>query len=111
MKNIEYIRENVPERELLEQLAEESAEMTKAALKLIRAKGLSNNPTPKEAEQLKRELMEEFADVSIIIFVLFSFMITPPFIYGNNKIKRWVKRLREAKAARAKEGGEENGIK
>ena len=26
MKNIEYIRENVPERELLEQLAEESAE-------------------------------------------------------------------------------------
>lgn len=106
MKNIEYIRENVAERELLEQLAEEGAEMTQAALKLIRAKGLSNNPTPKEAEQLKRELMEEFTDVSIIIFVLFSFMVTPPFIYDNNKIKRWVKRLKEAKAARAKEAAE-----
>lgn len=105
MKWIEYIRENVLERELLEQLAEESAELTQAALKLIRAKGLSNNPTPKEAEQLKRELMEEFADVSIIVFVLFSFMVTPPFIYENNKIKRWVKRLKEAKAKEAAERG------
>ena len=105
MKWIEYIRENVLERELLEQLAEESAELTQAALKLIRAKGLSNNPTPKEAEQLKRELLEEFADVSIIVFVLFSFMVTPPFIYENNKIKRWVKRLKEAKAKEAAERG------
>ena len=105
MKWIEYIRENVLERELLEQLAEESAELTQAALKLIRAKGLSNNPTPKEAEQLKWELLEEFADVSIIVFVLFSFMVTPPFIYENNKIKRWVKRLKEAKAKEAAERG------
>ena len=105
MKWIEDIRDNVLERELLEQLAEESAELTQAALKLIRAKGLSNNPTPKEAEQLKRELMEEFADVSIIVFVLFSFMVTPPFIYENNKIKRWVKRLKEAKAKEAAERG------
>ena len=105
MKNIEYIKENVAERELLEQLAEEGAEMTQAALKLIRDKGLSNNPTPKEAEQLKRELLEEFADVSIIVFVLFSFMVTPPFIYENNKIKRWVKRLKEAKAKEAAERG------
>ena len=106
MKKIEYIRENVSERELLEQLAEESAELTQAALKLIRAKGLSNNPTPKEAEQLQRELLEEFADVSIIVFVLFSFMVTPPFIHENDKIKRWVKRLKEAKAARIKEAAE-----
>lgn len=66
MKGIEYIRENVSERELL----------------------------------------EEFADVSIIVFVLFSFMVTLPFIYENDKIKRWVKRLKEAKAARAKEVAE-----
>ena len=47
----EYILSVLSERELLEQLTEEAAEMQQAAMKLIRAEGLSNNTTPVTAGQ------------------------------------------------------------
>lgn len=45
-KYIKYIRKNLSEREILEQLAEEASELSQAALKAIRALKLSSNPTP-----------------------------------------------------------------
>ena len=42
----DYILDKLDERTLLEQLAEEASELSQAALKLIRAKGLNNNNTP-----------------------------------------------------------------
>lgn len=41
-----YVLEHIDRRTLLEQLAEEAAELSQAALKLIRAEKLSDNPTP-----------------------------------------------------------------
>ena len=42
----QYIKNKLTRRELLEQLAEECSELTKAAMKTIRAEELSENPTP-----------------------------------------------------------------
>ena len=47
---------------VLEQLAEECAELSKAALKLAR-KHRGENPTPKSIEDCEREMKEEIADV------------------------------------------------
>ena len=41
-----YVLQHLDRRTLLEQLAEEAAELSQAALKAIRAEELSNNPTP-----------------------------------------------------------------
>ena len=42
----DFIKHKLDMRTLLEQLAEEASELSQASLKLIRAKGLSNNSTP-----------------------------------------------------------------
>ena len=44
-KNRSYVLKNTDRRTLLEQLAEEASELSQAALKLIRAEKLSDNPT------------------------------------------------------------------
>ena len=47
----DYILDKLDERTLLEQLAEEASELSQAALKLIRAKKLSNNVTPRTEQE------------------------------------------------------------
>lgn len=66
----EYILSVLSERELLEQLAEEAAELSQSALKLIRAEGLSNNTTPISAGQARTDLQEEFSDVLAVAELL-----------------------------------------
>ncbi len=82
-------------REKLEQVAEESAELAQAALKLIRARRLSNNPTPTALDEATQNFYEEFRDVLIAMRVLVS-----PAKYANlldvdnsPKFKRWYERL------------------
>ena len=48
------VRNKLSDRELLEALAEECSEAAQAALKLIRAKGYSNNVTPTSPTVAKR---------------------------------------------------------
>ena len=58
----EKIKQHIPQDELLAQLAEECAELSQAALKLRRAlTGI--NPTPVTAEEARKNLVEETADV------------------------------------------------
>lgn len=66
----EYVLSVLSERELLEQLAEEAAELSQAALKLIRAEKLSNNTTPISAGQARTDLQEEFSDVLTVAELL-----------------------------------------
>ena len=61
---------DLPYRDLLEQLAEESAELSQAALKLIRASGMSQNPTPISKNEALDSLKEEANDVLIVLKVL-----------------------------------------
>ena len=58
------IIETIGTEAVLEQLAEESAELAQAALKLAR-KMRGVNPTPKEEDECWDNLIEEMADVKV----------------------------------------------
>lgn len=84
----EYILSVLSERELLEQLAEEAAELSQAALKLIRAEGLSNNTTPVTAGQARTNLQEEFSDILTVAELLELIDCQ-----NDKKLQRWAERL------------------
>lgn len=64
-----YVMNHLDARTKLEQLAEEAAELSQAALKLIRAKGLSNNVTPTSEKEALANVREEIIDVLACIKV------------------------------------------
>lgn len=93
--NTEYIKSNLNRRELLEGLAEEAAELAKAALKCIRAERLNNNPTPMKAFDAKRNLDEELRDVMTVAYIM---GILPAVFWPDpEKIERWALRIEKAK--------------
>lgn len=94
-RNRIYIKKRLPDRDLLEALAEESAELNQSALKLIRAKGYSKHVTPVSVEEARKNLIEEVADVMLVvdamgIYLMYGYEIDE--IIGE-KTKRWVDRL------------------
>ena len=70
MNDIDYIANNISELAVLMALAEEASELSKAAMKLARAKGLLDNPTPISVEQAEADLIEEYNDLLICVGVL-----------------------------------------
>lgn len=90
----DFILEKLDERTLLEQLAEEASELSQAALKLIRAKELSNNVTPRTEQEVTQNLVEEILDCNLVMSLLCrkdrKLLISMPKI---NKHKRWAERL------------------
>lgn len=90
----DFILEKLDERTLLEQLAEEASELSQAALKLIRAKELSNNVTPRTEQEVTQNLVEEILDCNFVMSLLCrkdrKLVISMPKI---NKHKRWAERL------------------
>ncbi len=89
----EKIKQHIPQDELLAQLAEECAELSQAALKLRRAlTGI--NPTPVTAEEARKNLVEETADVYNVLGLLLD-AVENAEIYDiiRRKKARWVKRL------------------
>lgn len=84
----EYILSVLSERELLEQLTEEAAELSQAALKCIRAEGLSNNTTPISAGQARTNLQEEFSDVLTVAELLELIDCR-----NDKKLQRWAERI------------------
>lgn len=93
------IAEQLGEREKLEMVAEESAELAQAALKLTRAKGLSDNPTPITVDEAVQNFYEEFRDVLVAMRVVLSPSKWASLTDVDNspKFKRWYERLEEAK--------------
>lgn len=101
----DYILDKLDERTLLEQLAEEASELSQAALKLIRAKKLSNNVTPKTEQEAVLALAEEITDCCIVIdlvcaqnWEVIGAIQENNFAKGddvtsNPKWKRWAERL------------------
>lgn len=63
--------EDLPERKLLIQIAEEGAELSKAALKVVRA---MEGDTPVPEAEARKNLIEEMADVMLTIRVKTSKM-------------------------------------
>lgn len=91
---IEYIREQLPMEELLCQLAEEGAELSKAALKLRRVID-GKNPTPVKFEEAYDNFREEIADVMLCLQMLN--MDPNHWTYKeimDTKTERWANRLK-----------------
>lgn len=91
------IKEILDKTELLAQLAEESAELSQAALKLRRAI-MGINPTPKSIAQCEGELDEEIADVRLCLEELglcTGFHLELQKVFMTEKRKRWLTRLLE----------------
>lgn len=93
-----YISASLTTRTILEQLAEESAELSQAALKLIRASGASENKANISIKEAEANLIEEIRDVLMIIDLLgLGLEDLVKKNEGYFKWKRWFKRLTEKK--------------
>lgn len=99
-----YIKTRLSNRALLEQLAEEAAEVSQAALKLIRTMPNSENPTPVTFNEACEKLTDELYDVVIVAEILGLPLSTTIIHDSHPKIVRWVERLRAKEVA--KNGGE-----
>ena len=91
-KYAEYVKNTLPARDLLEQLAEECNELSKASLKLIRAIGASENPTPTGQIEAYDNFVEEQKDVISVLWLLTG---NERYAYIDDypKMERWAKRL------------------
>lgn len=93
---LDFIRATVPPGELWAQLAEEATELAHAALKLRRSTG-GANPTPVEPDAAFGQVMEEVADVTLLLHVL-QLDTTPDALQVcmDSKLLRWRNRLEES---------------
>lgn len=92
---VEYIRDQIPEEELLVQLAEEASELAQAALKFHRVLD-GRNPTPVRLSEAWANLQEEISDVFLCLTVLEINPVDQEYLVSmQNKLDRWVGRLRE----------------
>ena len=80
---------------MLEQTAEECAELAHACLKEAR-RLRGENPTPCTAEECKAAIMEEMADVALCLDMLDNsdYVLDP--IIAKAKLDRWSRRLDDA---------------
>ena len=100
MDDIDYIANNISELAVLMALAEEASELSKAAMKYARAKGLLDNPTPISVEQAEADLIEEYNDLLICVGVLNkipSLTICVDVDLRMRKCRRWAERIKRQK--------------
>ena len=100
MDNIDYISKNISELAVLMALAEEASELSKAAMKVARAKGMLDNPTPISVEQAEADLIEEYNDLLICVGVLNkmpSLTICVDVDLRKRKCSRWAERIKSYK--------------
>lgn len=96
MNKLDYIRNTLGEPELLCQLAEEAAELSKAALKLRRVYD-GTNPTPVSEGDALSNLKEEIADIWLVLNALgLCQHIREYDAIMQFKTKRWAGRLKES---------------
>ena len=100
MDDINHIANNISELAVLMALAEEASELSKAAMKYARAKGLLDNPTPISVAQAENDLIEEFNDVLSCIWVLNkmpNLKIIEDQGLRMQKCRRWAERIKNYK--------------
>lgn len=101
-----YVREHLPETEILAQLAEEAAELAQAALKYRRTIDRENtNPTTTTAIDAYDNLIEEIGDVVCCLGALGVHVHTNRPIWNGAaaKLERWVDRLETREREKVKE--------
>lgn len=90
-KNLETVTSQVPCAALFEQLAEESAELAQAALKMARVVR-GENPTPVTKYDAMAGILEELSDVALVCEAL---DLEADRREMKKKLQRWVKRLQQ----------------
>ncbi len=92
---IQGIRRMIPLPEVLCSLAEESGELTQAAIKYRRTI-VPDNPTPVSKSEARAKLLEEFGDVLLCMAVLDICESSPESVMDGiaAKAERWYQRLR-----------------
>ena len=83
------------EEYILRQLAEECNELAQAALKYIRAK---RGETPMRVDEAVEHLMEEMADVEVVLDAIRDVILTTDQIndvcgIAQAKLQRWISRM------------------
>ena len=107
---IDYIQSQLPREELLAQLAEEAAELSKASLKLRRCLD-GKNPTPVTESDAWANLLEEVADVMLCLTVLGVSVNLDEYSDAiNTKLARWNNRLHEMQTGQGYEEKTESGL-
>lgn len=98
-KKMEYIFKNLGYPALMEQLAEECAELSHACLKLARVER-EENPTPCTWDEAFAMIQEEVNDVMLCIHVL---GLDEEIKYKDQakKMERWVERINESNYRRS----------
>lgn len=100
---LDYITEHLTTRELLEQLAEEAAELAQSALKVCRALDDSNNPTQLTEEAAWKCLNEELVDVLNAYCALYGDFSAGANVlldcHGSPKWERWYERVKGGERA------------
>lgn len=103
-----YVREELTLRDKLEQVAEEASELSQAALKLIRALGMSENPTPTTSRQALSDFSEKTQDLFCVLRLVFTDSrwecITN--IDDYPKYRRWARRIEDMKKLKRERGAE-----
>ena len=92
LENIKYVQNKLSRRDLYEMLAEEAAELSQAALKVIRAEGMSGSITLVSAEEAHANLNEEVVDVLVVLAALNVEIFNAKL--ADAKAQRWADRLR-----------------
>ena len=87
-QRVKEIKDLIPEAARYEQLAEECAELSQAALKVSRILR-HENKTPLTKEQAQMALVEEFTDVLLSSITV---DLAPDFSLATMKMDRWVSR-------------------
>lgn len=91
MSNMVYIQTHLSEPARFEQLAEEAAELSQAALKLARILR-AENPTPVDERVARDRVVEEYTDVHVAAMA--AELLADGDI-GKRKAARWAGRLQE----------------
>lgn len=92
-KNLETVASQVSCAALFEQLAEESAELAQAALKMARVVR-GENPTPVTKYDAMAGILEELSDVALVCEAL-DLKVDRQGRAMEKKLQRWVKRLQQ----------------
>ena len=102
MTDLEYIAENLSEEDILCQIAEEAAELSKAALKLRRVL-TGTNPTPVTVDEAVENFIEEYGDTMVAMTAYFmkhgmiDRKVADILEQNNPKYSRWAQRIKEGK--------------
>ena len=91
-KLVKYVNEHTPHTEMLALIAEEAAELTHAALKLRRVLD-GTNPTPVTAVDARDALLEEIADVLLLICPDDKELSAEIREIQDRKLRRWADRI------------------